>query len=450
MTGEVTSTSVILQSRLTESQLAENGDVPSAAGVAKFEWDIDADFSNPQTTEWLVAQPETDYIVKTKLSGLAPGTRHYYRLVFGPNKEQTRTGPTRTFRTWPEASKAEAVSFVVVTGMNYAAFHHGRQGTGERAYQGPDKHLGYPALAAMLRLKPDFFVGTGDNVYYDHPHEGRATDAPSMRKKWHEQFVQPRYRDLFASVPTYWEKDDHDHRYNDNDNTGDKPPSSKLGIRIFREQVPITDPEDPQAVTYRTHRINRLLQIWLLEGRDYRSPNNAPDGPDKTIWGNTQRDWLQETLRSSDAPLKIVISPTPLVGPDGPGKRDNHTNIGGFRHEGTSFLNWAKEAGLLERGLYFVCGDRHWQYHSIHPTGFEEFSSGALVDANSRLGVAPGNPRGSDPQGEVRQPFTSVEPTGGFLRVRIVPAEGDTAPSCHFEFFDENGALLHSVTREAN
>ena len=34
-------------------------------------------------------------------------------------------------------------------------------------YSGPDKHLGYPALVSILKVKPDFFVGTGDNVYYD-------------------------------------------------------------------------------------------------------------------------------------------------------------------------------------------------------------------------------------------------------------------------------------------
>ena len=103
--------------------------------------------------------------------------------------------------------------------------------------------------------------------------------------------MQPRFVDLFRHVPTYWEKDDHDHRYNDCDRSGERPPSSELGIRIFREQVPVVDPRERDAKTYRTYRVNRHLQIWLVEGRDYRSPNKMPDGPEKTLWGAEQISW---------------------------------------------------------------------------------------------------------------------------------------------------------------
>ena len=38
--------------------------------------------------------------------------------------------------------------------------------------------------------------------------------------------------------------------------------------------------------------MNRSLQLWFVEGRDYRSANDDPDGPQKSIWGKEQRDWL--------------------------------------------------------------------------------------------------------------------------------------------------------------
>ena len=38
------------------------------------------------------------------------------------------------------------------------------------------------------------------------------------------------------------------------------------------------------------------MQIWLVEGRDFRSPNTAPDGPEKTIWGKEQMEWFKELL----------------------------------------------------------------------------------------------------------------------------------------------------------
>ncbi len=145
--------------------------------------------------------------------------------------------------------------------MSYSKFHFGVNSTGKQAYQGSDKNLGYPALETILKMKFDFFVGTGDNVYYDFPIEGRAQTQIELRKKWHEQFVQLRFIELSAQVPTYWEKDDHDHRYNDCDTTGDKKPSSKLGIKTFLEQVPAVNPRDIKPKTYRTHRINKLLKI---------------------------------------------------------------------------------------------------------------------------------------------------------------------------------------------
>ena len=156
-------------------------------------------------------------------------------------------------------------------------------------------------------------AGAGDNVYYDVPFDQFARTQAFMRKKWHQQLVQQRFIDLFAEVPTYWEKDDHDYRYNDTDNTveTEPDPSPELGAATFLEQVPVVDPNEPNPVTYRTHRVSKDLQIWLTEGRDYRSPNMMAPGPDKTLWGAEQLAWVKRTLLESDATFKILISPTP-------------------------------------------------------------------------------------------------------------------------------------------
>ena len=332
--------------------------------------------------------------------------------------------------------------------MNYMSFHYGKVKNGKRtgvgAYRGDDKQLGFPALATIAKMKPDFFVGTGDNVYYDSHDDREATKLKDLRRKWHEQFVQPRFVDLFRHVPTYWEKDDHDHRYNDCDCAGNRAPLSDLGIRTFREQVPIVDPLDPEAKTYRTHRVNRHLQIWLVEGRDYRSPNKMPDGPDKTLWGAEQIAWLKRTLIESDATWKLLISPTPMVGPDDAYKIDNHTNHKGFRHEGRAFFEWIKEQKLDQKGFHVICGDRHWQYHSIDPTGIEEFSSGALVDSNSRLGRDPGDPKSTDPDAKIKQLHSQTKASGGFLKVSVAK-DG----SIRFEFFDEHGESLYHTTKSS-
>ena len=457
MAGEVTQTGVILQSRLTAADGPVNGDVPGSPGAAYFELSTVQDFRHYLRTNWIEADPEYDYIIKSAITSLKAGTRYYYRLVYRSVDDTTTfRGDVCTFKTLSGKDVADEVSFVVVTGMNYNAFHFGNRNP-DKAYRGPDKHLGYPALETILNMEPDFFVGTGDNVYYDNPSNTAARTVAELRKKWHEQFVQERYKKLFAQVPTYWEKDDHDYRYNDADATNipdeAKPahtelPSHELGIKIFREQVPVTSPDDPDPKTYRTHRINKLLQIWLVEGRDYRSPNSMPDGPEKTIWGEEQKAWLKKTILDSDADFKILITPTPMVGPDDAYKLDNHVNHKGFRHEGEEFFRWLKDNGYLEKNFYIVCGDRHWQYHSIHPSGFEEFSTGAINDPNARLGRNPGDPKSTDPDALVKQLFTSPEPSGGFLRVTVKPGADGNQTTAEFAFYDEKGALLYSEAKE--
>ena len=469
MVGEVSETTAILQSRLTSTNPYQDTAWEGIRGVdgwAYFEIADNEQFEKVSQTEWLQATPFTDFIVKTKVWNLLPGERYYYRLKYGPKKTNLRTSETATFRTLASRTESASYSLAVVTGMNYSFFHH-TGGGGRPPYSGPDKHLGYPALESILKLAPDFFVGTGDNVYYDHPgHRGRAQTQHEMRKKHHQQYSQPRFLDLFREVATYWLKDDHDHRFNDSDGVnavrirtpaqlsyypranifeGESgsgfAPSHELGIRMFREQLPVVDPLDADALTYRNHRVSRDLEIFIVEGRDYRSPNDMPDGPYKTIWGEAQKEWLKRSLLMSDATFKLLVSATPMVGPDGAGKVDNHTNINGFRHEGDEFFEWLVENKFDTNEFFITTGDRHWKYHSIHPSGFSEYSSGALVDTHSRLGEPPGDDSTTDPNGLIQQVYTDQEPTGGFLIIKVEP-DGEGALAS-FTMYDEKGTQLY-------
>ena len=259
--------------------------------------------------------------------------------------------------------------------------------------------------------------------------------------------MQPRFLELFAQVPTFWMVDDHDYRLDDCDNSGDYLPSPKTARRILLEQLPFADANSADAKTYRTHRINQDLQVWFTENRFFRSPNSMQDGPGKTIWGAEQKQWLKDTLVQSDATFKILISPTPMVGPDDLRKTDNHCNIGGFRHERDEFFEFVKSSGLDQQNFFIVCGDRHWQYHAVDPSGVEEFSCGALVDANARLGKDPGHPKSTDPNGKIKQPYTQAKSSGGFLIVRCEPAGDGSNASLKFDFFDEKGVLLYACKK---
>lgn len=473
MIGEVSADSALVQLRLTKSEQLVDGDVPGAAGVARFQLELVEQSSSAKPNSRpvpmqmrrvrsrdLPARANRDFIARQLFSPLAPGAEYRVLSWIGTTSEDLRKGPTATFRTLPGKDNEAATRFVVVTGMNYGKFHgDGRidpkihlQNNNTKLpapYSGPDKHLGYPALESMLRLKPHFFVGTGDNIYYDTPKKPRAETIPEMRQKWHEQFVQPRYRKFFARVPTYWMIDDHDYRIDDCDNSGDYLPSPETGLRIMLEQLPYGPMEDgPKTKTYRTHRVSKDLQVWFTENRRYRSDNAMEDGPNKTIWGAEQKAWLKKTLAESDATFKLLISPTPMVGPDDKRKFDNHTNFNGFRHERDEFFAWLNETGIAKKNFYLVCGDRHWQYHALHPAGIEEFSCGALVDPNSRLGRAPGDPASTDPEGKIKQLYSQKERSGGFLMIESSPAKADSPSTLSFVFHDENGVVLHEHTKQ--
>jgi alkaline phosphatase D len=133
-----------------------------------------------------------------------------------------------------------------------------------------------------------------------------------------------------------------------------------------------------------------------------------------------------------------------MVGPDRASKRDNHANLGGFRHEADAFLAWAQASGIAN--LLVFCGDRHWQYHSVHPSGVEEFSAGALNDENATHGIRPGDPRGTDPEGLIRQPFLSAKQTGGFLHVKV--GEENQTATLRIAFIDDVGTTQYAVEKE--
>jgi len=127
-----------------------------------------------------------------------------------------------------------------------------------------------------------------------------------------------------------------------------------------------------------------------------------------------------------------LISPTPIVGPDRSTKKDNHANVT-FQHEGEEMRSFFQEH--LPDNLFLACGDRHWQYHSIHPESkVHEFSSGPISDSH-----AGGTPGDND---EYHQ-FHRV--MGGYLSVQAKKA-GDES-TIAFRLHGVDGNVEYEYTR---
>jgi len=384
--------------------------VPGAPGRVRISHQAEGETAS-KLSFWYDVRPEDDYVQQFHLTKLKPNTTYKFQIHLAPagsdfpteflNSEFT-TAPTK--ETWKD------ISFGVITGQMYNDLDH------------PDGFHIYPA---MQKLGIDFLVPTGDTVYYDSELP-RARNVHMARYHWQRTYSLPRLVEFHNRIPAYWEKDDHDTLSNDSwPGMNPKmmlPLTWEDGLKLFREQVPMGEK------TYRTVRYGKGLQVWMVEGRDFRSPNNAPDGPGKTIWGKAQREWLQKSILESDATFKVIVSPTPIVGPDRSGKKDNHSNKN-FTWEGDLFRNWTKENNL--NNLFICCGDRHWQYHSVHPdTGLQEFSCGPVSDQHA----------GGTPGHDMKiQPFHRVK--GGFLTVNVFRDKDQ--PQLEMRFHDVHGKVVY-------
>lgn len=364
------------------------GACPATAGRVRLLYGLTEDLSDAVTTEWIDVAGEPDSIHQFRLSGLHSGSTYYYvSQAAAPGSTSVTSEHRGKFFTAPEKDVPGDFRFCVMTCQGYPDRDH------------VDGHPIYPSMSA---LDPKFVTLTGDLVYYDS-NEPRALTPGLARLHWERMFSLPRIVETLRNTGSYWLKDDHDTLSDDSWPGMDFGELTfPEGLQIFREQAPMGDD------IYRTYRWGRDLQVWFTDGRDFRSHNDMPDGPEKTIWGAEQKSWFKRTVAESDATWKILISPTPLVGPDRPTKNDNHSNAG-FAHEGDEIRGWLQEHA--PDNFFVVCGDRHWQYHSVHPTfGTQEFSVGAASD--SHAGGTPG-------EDKAYHRFHCVQ--GGFLCVELRP-----------------------------
>ena len=330
------------------------GACPGAPGEVRLTYFPVLQRKATKTTEWIQTNAEHDFTAQWSLQDLKPGRQYAAVVEARPIGGEQVTAVVRGgFKTAPAIDDPESVTFCMTTCHDFIRRDDGMNG-----------HKIYPA---MTEIDPDFVVHAGDIEYYDKP-DPWAWTVDLMRFKWGRIFALPNNRDFYRRTSSYFLKDDHDTLKNDcwaGQMYG--AVTFERGLQIFNEeQFPSHSPR------YKSVRWGKDLQVWFLEGRDYRSPNDMPDGPEKTILGSEQKAWLKQTLKESDAAFKLIFSPTPIVGPDRDNKKDNHANEI-FVHEG----NELRAELSKHQGVIVLCGDRHWQYASVDAeTGLWEFGCG--------------------------------------------------------------------------
>lgn len=392
--------------------------VPGTSGEVRLTYWESGDEVSKSASGWQTVDADSDYTKHFSLNSLKPGTE--YELTVEARKTPSSTISSSlqgSFATAPAENDPAAITFAVTTCTRYRTRDDGDNG-----------HLIYKT---MQQMKPDFMVHAGDILYYDLPGP-YVTHIDAARYKWNRMFGFPNLVEMLKDVPSYWMKDDHDSWDNDCWPTME----SEMGLftydegkRVFDEQVPMSDPRH-----FRTFRWGKDLQIWMVEVRDHRDGNFEPDGPDKSMWGEEQVAWFKRTVAESDATFKILISPTPIVGPDHLWKAeldDNHVDPG-----------WTYEGDMLrafigsQKNMYYICGDRHWQYISKDPkTGVIEYAAGGSTDQHAIF-----------MQNDDTSKHLYYGPDkGGFLTVSIERENG--LPTARFRHVGVNGELFNEDVR---
>jgi alkaline phosphatase D len=371
------------------------------------------------------ASDADDLVVRVDLEGLSPAT--HYRYVVSQGGERV----DGEFATAPAATEPARVTLLWSGDLGGGGFCRLLDG-------------GYRIFRAMARQRADFFVFAGDTIYADVPCKRPdvvpganfvATTLAGFRARHRYNREDAAVQDFLRRTPAFASWDDHEVK---NDFSGPTEPLMPIGRQAFLEYWPVAAGADDPHRIYRSVRWGRLLEIFILDTRQYRSPNAEPDGPAKTMLGPTQRRWLVDSVTGSTATWKIVVSSVPLAVPTGrPERRDSWTDVNvlgmapengtGFVTERDAILRQFRTRGV--KNLVFLAADvHHAELIRHHPTtdwSFHEFIAGPLS-------ATLGRPRPLDLRLNSRSLFAqggvynfgevTIEPT--HLVVRLIDEQG--------------------------
>lgn len=298
-----------------------------------------------------------DLTGRASIGALAPGTRYQYRVRAGGS---TVTG---RFVTAPPADRTLPLRLAWSADLGARGFCR-------------HTDTGYVVFDAMAARRPDRFLFLGDTIYADHRCRGNAV-APGgdfvartlsgFHAKHRYNREDPALQRFLRDTAVWVTWDDHEVRSNF---AGPAESLMPVGRQAFLDYWPIDAPPGDATRLYRRFRHGTLAEIFILDTRQYRTENCHRDGPDKTMLGHRQRQWLIEGLAASRAVWKLVASSVPLSIPkawpcgDSWAPRDLGLLATGFAWERDAILLAARRHGVAN--VVFLAGDVHFALVAAH------------------------------------------------------------------------------------
>jgi alkaline phosphatase D len=228
------------------------------------------------------AHSDTDLTATVEITGLAPETRYYYRVLLNGRLPKYSPDVSSDFFVTAPAP-GTPTRFTV--------------GTGSCARYVEDPHQLIWNVVAEHR--PDLFVWLGDNIY------GDTSRADVLSAEYRRQRGVISYAPVGPRVPQLAIWDDHDSGVDNGDRTN---AAKDTALEVFRNYWANPDYglKDAPGVFF-SYQYGGV-DFFLLDGRYYRDPNAMPDHEGKTMLGAQQKAWLKQALKSSTAPFKLLIT----------------------------------------------------------------------------------------------------------------------------------------------
>lgn len=310
----------------------------AAANVHFVYWDTAAPAVRHRTTGG-TTRAEDGFTTRQTADLLEPGRGYAYELwmdgapvrVTYPLRFQTQA--LWQWRTDPPAFRIALGSCFYVNEPEYD-----RPG----APYGGDYHI----LASLARTQPDAMLWLGDNTYYREV--DWFTRSGMIHRYTHTRSL-PELQPLLGSTHHYAIWDDHDFGPNDSDRSWSRKETALDVFRLFWGN-PTYGVGGPPGVTTMFQWGD--VEFFLLDNRYHRAPNFRR-GPDHTVLGEEQFQWLIDALTSSRAPFKFVAIGGQVLNP-----RAEHETYANVSPAERQRLMDAVSAQNIP-GVIFLTGDRH-------------------------------------------------------------------------------------------
>ncbi|MBB5941090.1 alkaline phosphatase D family protein [Xanthomonas sp. 3307] len=305
--GDPSPEGVVLWTRLAPEPLVYGGGMPTRPMVVDWEVAADEGFATLVRRGSSLAHPELGHALHVELKGLSPARPYWYRFRIGDH-----ASPVGRTCTLPAATaKVERVRFAVAGCQHYEEGH-------------------YTAWRCIAEEPLDFVFHYGDYIYEGAARPGPRTmnGRPFTNLRDHvgpEIYTLDDYRRRYAqyksdadlqaahaAAPWFVTFDDHevDNNWAGAEDQDDTPSEVFLlrraqAFQAYYENMPLRRtafPRDGHMQLYRRARYGTLMDLHLLDTRQYRSKQvdmtqrDQVQSPARSIMGEAQEQWLFDGL----------------------------------------------------------------------------------------------------------------------------------------------------------